>query len=86
VAISLEVIYEPGVTARKREKPMNETERRKLITLDMKLRLRDSRDPILAQKDVALQHQRDAPAAREAAREVLRKHGRSSDDHDDDKM
>jgi hypothetical protein len=62
---------------------MNETERRKLITLDMKLRLRDSRDSILAQKDTALQRQQDAPEAQEAAREVLRKHGRSSDDHDD---
>ena len=51
---------------------MDETERRKLIALDLRLRLRDSRDPILAQKDAAAQRQRDAPAAREAAREALR--------------
>ena len=64
---------------------MNESERRKLITLDMKLRLRDSRDPILAQKDAAMQRQRNAPAAREAARELLRKH-RQSPDGDDNTM
>jgi hypothetical protein len=60
----------------------DETERRKLIALDMRLRLRDSRDPILAAKDAEARRQRNAPAAREAAREALRQLGRTEDDDD----
>jgi hypothetical protein len=59
---------------------MNETTRRALIALDMKLRLRDSRDPILAQKDAAAQRKRETPAVPEAAREALRRLARSTDD------
>ena len=44
---------------------MDETERLRLIVLDMKLRLRDSRDPILAQKDADARRKRDTPAAQE---------------------
>ena len=56
---------------------MDETERLRLIVLDMKLRLRDSRDPILAQKDADARRKRDTPAAQEATRELLRQHARS---------
>jgi hypothetical protein len=65
----------------KRCQPMtDETERRKLIALDMRLRLRDSRDPILAAKDAEARRQHDAPALREAAREALRQLGRAEGD------
>jgi hypothetical protein len=59
---------------------MDETERRRLIVLDMKLRLRDSRDPILAQKEADARRKRDTPAAQEATRELLRQHARSLKD------
>jgi hypothetical protein len=62
---------------------MDEIERRRLVALDMKLRLRDSRDPILAQKDAAAQRKRGTPAAQEATREVLRQHARSPEDDAD---
>jgi hypothetical protein len=58
----------------------DETERRKLTVLDMRMRVRDSRDPILAAKDAEAQRHRNAPAAREAARELLRQQGRPEDD------
>ena len=57
----------------------DDSERRKLAALDM--RMRDSRDPILAAKDAEAQRQRNAPAAREAAREVLRRLGQQAE-HD----
>ena len=59
---------------------MDETERLRLIVLDMKLRLRDSRDPILAQKDADARRKRDTPDAQEATRELLRQHARSLKD------
>jgi hypothetical protein len=62
---------------------MDETERRRLVAFDMKLRLRDSRDPILARKDAAAQRERDAPVAKEAAREALRKHTWHAEDDAD---
>ena len=61
---------------------MDETERRRLVVLNMKLKLRDSRDPLLAQKDAAAQRKRDTPEAQEATREVLRQHARSVEDAD----
>jgi hypothetical protein len=59
---------------------MNETDRRKLAVLDMRMQVRDSRDPILAAKDAEAQRRRDAPAARESTRELLRQHGRQAED------
>ena len=53
----------------------DETERRKLAALDMRMRVRDSRDPILAAKDAEAQRRRNAPAARESTRELLRELG-----------
>ena len=65
----------------KRCRPMNdEPDRRELIALGMRMRVRDSRDPILAAKDVEAQRRRDAPAAREAARQLLRRQGRQTED------
>jgi hypothetical protein len=61
----------------------DETDRRKLIALDMRMRVRDSRDPILAAKDAAAQRRRDAPAARERARELLRELSRLAASEDD---
>ena len=61
----------------------DETERRRLIALDMRLRVRDSRDPILAAKDAAAKRRREAPAAREAARELLRELSRLAASEDD---
>jgi hypothetical protein len=58
----------------------DENERRRLVALDMRLRARDSRDPILSAKDAALKRKREAPALREAALEALRQHGREADD------
>ena len=40
--------------------------------LDLPIAGPDSRDPILAAKDAAAKRRREAPAAREAARELLR--------------